>query len=127
MQIQALTMNKHELTAIMPFPDFLEGPLMSRLAALNNDCPPAEIIRDYLPTGLEEADDEELAQAVAEACTSACGLEPAPRIPMRGGPALEVTGVQVEAEDIPAIRQMLLSPTGLHLLEPVGFEPLPAA
>ena len=107
MHVHFRTLNGRRLTLMTTIGQFLDGPVLSRLAALQNHCDPADLVRDFLPPDLEAGDDEELAQVFGEACAAAARFEPA------GGPEpvpfTEVTAVEVEPADLPFIRQRLLA------------------
>jgi len=109
MLVHVLTPRARQLTLLMRLPEFLDGPLLSHLCAINNDCEPEQILRDYLPPDTADAggDDDELAQHVREACLLAAQSRPA-----NGHDTfefLEVEDVEIEPADLPFIRQRLLA------------------
>lgn len=126
MHISFQTLHGRTLTLNLDVEQFLQGPVMSHLAALQNDVDPAEIIRDYLPPDVDDTDDEELVQAVQEACMLAVGVD------YPEGPATvhhaTITDVTVEDTDLPFIRQHLLADHAPILQFPAHiYDPLPAA
>ncbi len=113
------------LIVIMAFPEFLQGPVMSHLCAVNNDCEPRQILLDYLPDHLAELDDTDaLAQAVEEACVLACNN--APKHDGEAYECLNVRTVKLEPEDLAYVRQQFLPNHGLRLLKREEA-PLPVA
>jgi hypothetical protein len=126
MHISFETLNGRTLTLSLDVEQFLLGPVMSHLAQMQNDCDPAEIIRDYLPPELDADDDEELMQAVEEACMLAVGVDH-PHADTAVHYAV-ITDVVVEPTDLPYIRQHLLADEAPILQFPVHiYDPLPAA
>ena len=92
------TINGRELTMSCTLDQFLAGPVMSHLAAIQNNCDPAEIVKDYLPHDLECHDADEILGYVAQACLQATRYEPAGLAePLE---FREVTGVVLEQDDL---------------------------
>jgi hypothetical protein len=119
MVVTALSIGNRSVVATMSLTDFLEGPVMSHLAALNNGCSPVDILRDYLPGDITEMDDDCFAQALEEACVQAASFVPAGADPVE---FLELQQVRLCPADLVAARQRLLPNHGLRL---VGMEPAP--
>ena len=101
MTITFTTLNGRPLTMRCTLEQFLAGPLMSHLAAIQNDCSPIDLIRDFLPDDLHEAEPEELMERVEEACLLASRYEPPvgpDRVRFR-----HIVSVSVDDEDRSAI------------------------
>jgi len=73
MHISFETLNGRSLTLSLDVEQFLQGPVMSHLAQMQNDCDPAEIIRDYLPTDLGQVGDGD-AHVVAPVVQTGAGF-----------------------------------------------------
>ena len=121
MNVYFLTLNGRHLSMNCTVPQFIDGPVMSHLAALQNNCNPTELVRDFLPAGCEDADDAELSQVFGEACMQATQYEP-PGYLDDAISFREITGIEVEAEDLPYVREHVLDDTLVF-----GVEPQPAA
>ncbi len=127
MNVTATRLDDTPVEIGMGVPDFLQGPVMTHLAALNNDCEPVEILRDYLPSDLDAMDDEGLSQAIEEACVMALNVDTAPGDVIA---FLTVDRVKVEPEDLPALKHAFGIKNGLQLVPPsvIAFpQPLWAA
>ena len=106
MRVHVTTPRGQSLTVLMTLAAFLQGPVLSHLAVLNNDCEPVELLRDYLPPDTEALDDEEFADTFGEACLAACTVEP-----VHGWALLsrwpDTEAVEIEPADVPAARRLL--------------------
>ena len=109
-------------THSMSFPHFLSGPLMSHLAAVNNTDDACEIIRDYLPPDFAEFADDELIEAVQEACEMACNAGDDYQVFFE---PLRVDAVCLQSRDLPAVKMRLLPRHGLKLVQQ-ALEPIAA-
>ena len=105
----------------MSFSHFLSGPLMSHLAAINNTDDACEIVRDYLPPDFADFADEELMEAVQEACEMACKAGDDYQVLFA---PLRVDAVFLQPQDLPTVKMRLLPRHGLklveHALEPIA-------
>ena len=123
MTVTFTTLTGRPLAMDCTLDQFLAGPLMSHLAEIHNDCDPAELVRDYLPEDLCDADDDELAARVEEACLMATRYEPAT------GPDSvcfsEIDDIQVDRSDLRAIREAFVLPKILQF--PTVGDPVFAA
>ena len=119
MHIQAQT-DQTTVDATMTLPEYLEIPAMAVITSRSSDDP-AVVLDDYLPDGYEDSDDETLTQVVEEACVMAYEASADDEMPH----ALELTGVQIEPEDLVWFKQRFSSNHGLALVE--HAEPLLAA
>ena len=117
------TINGRELILSCTLDQFLAGPVMSHLAAIQNNCDPAEIVKDYLPNDLECHDPDEVLGYVAQACLQATRYEPAglsEPLEFR-----EVTGVELEEDDLGDVQGRFCQPQ--PILFPVFYDPNSAA
>jgi hypothetical protein len=105
----------------MSFAHFLCGPLMSHLATVNNTDDGSEVIRDYLPPDFAEFADDELIEAVQEACEMACAAGD----DYQAFEPLRVDAVFLQPQDLPQVKMRLLPSHGLRLLA-TELEPIAA-
>ena len=106
MLVSAQAHNDRSLSTHMSFTSFLAGPVISHQTVLNNDCEPEEILRDYLPADYAELDEEELHQAVEEACLLAASVEPAGQEPVYE--PLRLQSVRLSKIDLQEFRRIFL-------------------
>jgi len=112
MTILATIPNENSFTIGTTFREFLNGPVMSRLAILNN-TDVCDVLKDYLPDDIEHLDDCELIQCVEEACTMAGAftseyVEPAVSI--------DLHHVLIDEDDLVFFKQRFLPNHGLKLV-----------
>ena len=88
----------------MPLADFLSTGMIQQQARLNL-CTSTDLVADRLPPGTDHGDDDELEQAVAEACEAASDYA--------------VSAVRLESSDLLFARQRLCPDHGLRLV-PAG-------
>ena len=117
------TINGRELILSCTLDQFLAGPVMSHLAAIQNNCDPAEIVKDYLPSDLECHDPDDVLGYVAEACLQATRYEPAGVAePME---FREVIGIELEEDDLVNVQVRFCQREPILFL--VSYDPQPAA
>ena len=120
MHIQAHT-DQTNVTANLTLPEFFEVPAMASIAARTNANDPAVALCDYLACGYEDLDDETLTQAVEEACIMSYEASADDEMPH----SLELTSVQLDADDLVWFKQRFMPNNGMSLVE--HHEPLLAA
>ena len=124
MKVEFTTLDQRRWAMHLNLDQFLHGPVMSHMVAINNDCDPAELVADHLPANFDADDDDELAQVVGEACQAACAIEPSG---WDGLPFREITRVTLDPTDLPLVRQRFVAPPVLAFQFQSALSPLPAA
>ena len=116
MHICAMTPDLCEITVNLSLREYLQGPVLSNLAAFNNGADPHDILMDYIPGDPSAMEDDELAQRLGEACVLAAGFEPVDREALH---YLEIQDVQVEPQDLLWFKQQFLPNHGMELVQSV--------